>query len=161
MTPHKHAALIKANLHRFIYRNGELLWADNFGPRARKGCVAGSTDTHGYRQVNLCSKSLFIHRIVWVMHNASLPEQIDHINRNRQDNRIENLRASNNMLNQHNASKRRDNTSGCVGVNQRDNRWHARISCNKKRIHLGVFDTFEQAKQAYLIAKDKYHEQVT
>jgi hypothetical protein len=156
---HKHADLIYANIHKFIYDDGELLWSDNFHHRAKKGGVAGSIDTHGYRHVRINGTNVRVHRIIWAMHNKSIPEQIDHINRDRADNRIENLRASNNMLNQHNASKRKDNISGCTGVIKKNGKWQSRISFNKKRIHLGTFESFDQAKTAYLIAKEKYHVQ--
>jgi len=157
-TPHKHAELIKENIGRFIYlASGDLIWAENYGPRARKGALVGCKDTHGYLQVKLSGKFVFVHRIIWYMHKFSLPEQIDHINRDRGDNRIENLRESCNLQNTQNAGLRKDNKHGCAGVGERHGKWFARIGCNGNRIHLGTFLTLEDAKNAYIAAKLKHH----
>lgn len=159
MTPHPHADIIRRNMHKFRYeQDGTLVWADNYGPRARKGCVAGSADSYGYLQVKLERTPIFVHRIVWAMHEETAPPQIDHINRVRTDNRIENLRAATNTSNQHNASIRKDNKSGCAGVTlRRPGQWIARISAHGKRIHLGVFAEREAAITAYLTAKEIHH----
>lgn len=160
LTPHIHAEVIRKNIHKFIYKDGDLLWSGDFGPRARKHSVAGSIDTHGYLQIKLQGKCVLAHRIIWLMHNPDslLPDQIDHEDRNRLNNKIENLRASNNTLNQHNASIRIDNKSGCTGVNMlKSGKWQARISLNKTRMYLGTFDTLFKATDAYNCAKEKYH----
>lgn len=155
MKPHKHAELIKANLHKFVFIGSSLCWSGNFGPRARAGMPVGSTDSSGYLQVKLGGFIIFVHRVVWLMYNDSWPEQIDHIDRNRKNNVIENLRASNNSLNQHNASKRKDNTTGQAGVHCRDERYVARLSFNKKRHQIGTYKTLEEASSAYLKFKEK------
>lgn len=141
--PHKHAALIKANLHKLIYNDGHLYWADNYGPRARKGNRAGVQDSHGYYQVKLEGTPVLVHRIIWMIFNHTYPEQIDHINRIRTDNHIHNLHAATNTTNQHNASIRKDNTSGYIGVCKKKDKWQARIQLNGKRIHLGTFNNLE------------------
>ena len=159
MKPHKHAELIKAHIHRFFYEDGELKWKENYGPRARKGCIVGSADSSGYLQVKL-GKPVLVHRIIWFMFNNDLPDQIDHIDRNRMNNRIENLRASNNMKNQHNSSVRKDNKTGCPGVNVNTNgKYQARISVNGKRINLGSHVNLKNAVDAYIAAKEIYHAQ--
>ena len=158
--PHVHAEVIKENTHRFLYipETGQLVWADNYGPRARKGVVIGSIDSSGYRQVKLSKKSVLVHRIIWLMFNGSYPEQIDHINRIRTDNRIENLRAATNTTNQHNLSIRIDNKTGVTGVNMVYEKYQARIGVNGRRIYLGIFDSLSEAADAYKNAKEKYHE---
>lgn len=157
--PHKHAALIKANLHRFVYNDGCIYWADNYGPRARKGNRVGTPDSSGYLQVKIGGSSVLVHRIVWMLFNDTYPEQLDHINRVRTDNHIHNLRAATNTTNQHNASMRKDNTSGCVGVHNKNGKWQVRIQLNGKRIHLGTFDNKDVATKVYATAKEKYHGQ--
>jgi hypothetical protein len=155
---HPHADLIHANKHRFVYDGINLLWADNFHRLAKKGQIAGYIDSSGYRQVRLNGKAVLVHRIIWVMHYDTYPDQIDHINRDRLDNRLCNLRASNNTLNQHNATKRKDNSSGFQGVGYKNNRWVARITAYGKRHHLGSFRSPEEAHKAYLDAKEVLHE---
>lgn len=157
MSKHKHADTIKANLHKFKYKMGKLYWADNYAPRARKGQEVGSVDSSGYLQVGIDNKQVLVHRIIWVMFNSSYPEQIDHIDRNRLNNLIENLRAATNTTNQHNVGLRKDNTSGSIGVNLKHGKYQARIQNEGKRIHLGTFDTIEEATIVYNKAKEKYH----
>lgn len=158
MKPHKHAAVIKANLHRLKYcEDGTVVWADNYGPRARKGKVVGTKDSSGYLQIKMDNYSVLVHRIIWIMFNESYPEQLDHINRDRTDNRIENLRPATNTTNQHNASLRKDNNSGFTGVVAKGNKFEARINVNKKRIHVGVFSTLNEAVIARHAAKLEYH----
>lgn len=154
-TPHKHAEVIKANLHKFVFSDGALRWSSNFGPRARAGKLAGSIDSSGYMQVKLSGVKVFVHRIVWMMNNDSWPEQLDHIDRNRCNNDIRNLRASNNCLNQHNASKRKDNTTGQPGVTLKGGRYVARLSFAGVRHSIGSFESLEEASRAYLIFKEK------
>jgi len=154
---HKHAELIKANLHKFWYFEGNLYWSDNYGSRAKKGALVGSTDSSGYLQVKLNGKPILVHRIIWMLHNDTYPDQIDHIDRNRKNNLIENLRAADNTLNQHNASMRKDNSSGVTGVNYKNGRYQARIQGNGVRIQLGTFDTLVEAANAYKTGKEKHH----
>lgn len=157
-TPHKHEELIKANIHRFVCQSeGVIVWADKYGPRTKKGGRIGLMDSHGYLQVGIGGRSVLVHRIIWMMFNDDYPEQIDHIDRVRTNNKIENLRAATNGINQQNASTRKDNTSGMVGVNFKNGKWQARIAINKKRIHLGCFESFNEAKLAYQKAKKEHH----
>jgi hypothetical protein len=96
------------------------------------------------------------------MHYDRWPEgEIDHINGNRQDNRIENLRDVPRSLNQRNSKLQNNNRSGVSGVFWRANRWEARIYLvSGQRKHLGRFKTFEEAvavrKQAEM--ECGYHE---
>lgn len=150
---------ILENLHKFIYceETGNLYWSDNFSPRARKGQLVGSFDSDGYRRTKLNGKSVSIHRVVWLLHNSNSPEQIDHIDRDVKNNKISNLRASDNTKNQQNVGLRVDNTSGQTGVNRKKDKWVARISASNIRYDLGTFDTFEEAFNAYNTAKEKLH----
>lgn len=158
---HKHADLIKANLYRFEYQceTGKLFW--KYGQR--RGLEAGWLDSSGYLQVKIDGKCVLVHRIIWTMfaevtpEMPLYPEQIDHINRIRTDNRIENLRSSTNTKNQHNASIRKDNTTGCAGVIFRNGKYQARISVNGERKHLGTFVNIKDAADAYKQAKETYH----
>jgi hypothetical protein len=78
-------------------------------------------------------------------------EMLDHINRIKSDNRIVNLRISNTQKNAFNT-----NAKGYY-FDKSTNRWRSIISIDGKKKHLGRFDTEEEAKEAYLIAKEKYH----
>lgn len=155
----KNDSIILKNLFKFTYckDTGNLYWSENFAPRARKGQIAGSLDSDGYRQIKIDGTIVFAHRIVWLMHNKNSPEQIDHIDRNKTNNKIENLRASNNTNNQQNTNTRKDNTSGQVGVVYRKGKWIARISASNIRYNLGAYEKFEDAVLAYKEAKKNLH----
>lgn len=88
------------------------------------------------------------HRVAWAIHHGKWPtDQIDHINGVKTDNRITNLREVSNQQNQQNATMRKNNTSGVTGVYwyKDGKKWHAQIRVGKKRMHLGYFDTLEEA----------------
>ena len=97
-------------------------------------------------------KHLQAHHFAWyyVYGNVDF-EQLDHINRDKTDNRISNLRLSTHQQNQFNK-----NPKGYYW-NTGQNKWHARIKCNKKQIHLGFFNNEDDAKKAYLNGKEIYH----
>ena len=118
-------------------------------------------DVHGYVVVFFNGKIYKAHRLIWAIVHGELPKgHIDHINGNRSDNRIQNLRVvtqQQNSHNQQNINKR--NKSGFRGVcwNRKSSKWQASISVNSKTIYIGVFSTPENAHLAYLDAKKVYH----
>jgi hypothetical protein len=101
----------------------------------------------GYKTGLIFGKAYLTHRILLAMKLGYWPEYVDHINGNRADNRIENLRPATRVQNGRNAARPVHNTSGCIGVswNKRDQRWTAYITLNQKRKALGNFKTFEEA----------------
>lgn len=113
----------------------------------------------GYLQCGLSGKSYLAHRIAWAIFFGTWPDgEIDHINGNRTDNRIKNLRAVSSSENSKNSSVPRTNTSGVVGVywNTRDARWLAQIKVSRKQIYLGQFRDFDDAVKARKEAEKKY-----
>lgn len=86
-------------------------------------------------------------------------EQVDHINGDSSDNRLENLRLATNTQNARNRGKSKHNTSGYKGVfwHKATNKWTAQIGVDRKRIYLGIFDTPELAHRAYCEAAKVYH----
>lgn len=88
--------------------------------------------------------------------NATMTE-IDHIDRNRANNRKSNLRFCSDKENSINHSLRKDNISGVVGVRLlKNDKWAARITINNKEVHLGVFENFDDAVKTRLKAEEKY-----
>ena len=91
-----------------------------------------------------------IHHLVWLWHYGEWPTtQLDHINRNPFDNRLENLQKTTNEFNSRNRIKTNANTSGYTGVswNKNSRKWRAYIMVNYKEKHLGYFYTAEKAHQ--------------
>ena len=111
----------------------------------------GSIDSSGYKCGLVRRKFTLAHRAAWAIHYGEWPEdQVDHINGNRTDNRIENLRAASNQQNQHNKHTGYG-TSQYKGVSwhKRDKVWRADIRINGKRISLGSFKNETDAANAY------------
>ncbi|WPJ52073.1 hypothetical protein RCIP0045_00002 [Klebsiella phage RCIP0045] len=143
----------------FEYNNGLLFWKKKTSPRSRVviGSEVGCLDANGYRVTILNGVKLYQHRIVWEMFNGEIPEgmNIDHINRDRSDNRVENLRLVVQSTNCKNLSKRRDNKTGVTGVrwHKGHKKWQSDIRVNGKLIHLGYFSDFVSACEARIIAE--------
>lgn len=127
--------------------------------RVKVGDVAGSQDGHGYLRIMVQLRGYQAHRLAWLYTYGEWPkDQIDHINRNRSDNRIANLRDVSHKQNGQNRSKSSHNTSGHPGVAwyKRDSKWQAKIAHNCKDIHLGYFATLEEAIAARKAAEKLY-----
>lgn len=105
----------------------------------------------GYRKWHLNGRAWLEHRLVYLYHHGWLPQYIDHINNNRADNRIENLRPATKQQNQGNASINKNNVSGYKGVcwHAQQDLWRAYIAINRKQKHLGVFKCKEDAAMMY------------
>jgi hypothetical protein len=141
---------------------GEFRWKRSKG-RASAGSLAGwRRGSSGYLQIGINRQLYQAHRLAWlVMHGAmpTYPMEIDHINRDKSDNRIANLRVVSRAENTHNSGLQRNNTSGYTGVNwhRRHQKYVARIQANGKPKFLGYFATADAAHAAYLAAKAILH----
>jgi hypothetical protein len=118
----------------------------------------GTEDGKGYLHVSINRMFVRVHRIVFAMHYGLEPVAIDHVNRNKQDNRPENLRPATQSENAGNTWGFAHNTSGIKGVsrNTRSGMWHAQIKINGKQTYLGRYATKEQAQVAYNEAATKH-----
>jgi hypothetical protein len=115
----------------------------------------------GYLIIKIDYKLYRAHRLAWLYVHGEWPsDQIDHINGDRADNRISNLRAATNSQNKQNARKARsDSRSGLIGAmwESQKNKWRAVILVDGKKKHLGYFDQAEQAHAVYIEAKRTLH----
>ena len=139
--------------------SGIFTWKVRTSNRVKVGDIAGSVDGHGYLLIMVGSRLHKAHRLAWFYVYGTWPEdQIDHINRNRSDNRIANLRDVSRKQNMQNASKPSNNTSGHPGVywHKQRSKWQARIKHNQKLIHLGCFATIEEAIAARKAGELRY-----
>lgn len=135
---------------------GLLVWREGRG-RSRSGKAAGHKN-EGYVEVRINHKYLRAHNIIFAMHYGRWPENIlDHINHDKSDNRICNLREATQAENVRNRQKTKDR-DGYKGVcKSLSNTWQARIRSDKKFIHLGMFKTAIEAALAYDLAAKKFH----
>ena len=117
----------------------------------------------GYYTFNLrynkIKKNYKVHRLIykfnnpdWDIHDSSMDNQIDHIDNCRTNNNIENLRIVNNSEN----SQNRPSAKGYTW-NKKQQKYMAQITINYKQYYLGCYDTIDEAREAYLNAKPKYH----
>jgi hypothetical protein len=123
------------------------------------GDIAGCKGKRGYWDIRVDGKNLKAHRLAWLYMYGELPEEfIDHIDHNKINNRISNLRCASRTENQRNLGMRSDNTSGITGVTWHSQRgkWLAQIWVNGKKVHLGVFLSIDDAARARKDAEIKY-----
>jgi hypothetical protein len=126
----------------FDYSEGNLIWQISKG-RVKKGTIAGSPDGKGYIAVKINQKAYGLHRLIWLWHGLELSQQLDHIDRNPRNNRIENLRLATPSMNQWNTSK----ADGGVSFHKAAKKYRARIKIHNKEIYLGVYKTYDEAKK--------------
>lgn len=91
---------------------GVLVWQQPRGSRVWAGKIAGTAHDRGYLRVQLSGSNLYVHRVIWAMTHDEWPEQIDHINGDRRDNRLVNLRAATNAQNCSNITRPRSTNTG-------------------------------------------------
>lgn len=141
---------------------GILTWKVTRSIRVRQGAPAGHCRPHGYSYVCVNRGQYPSHWLAWLIHYGEWPAtELDHINGQRSDNRISNLRTVSRKQNQNNQRRAHSrNKLGVLGVSYCE-KWHkytASIGHNRKKIYLGGFNTIEEAHNAYLKAKRELHE---
>lgn len=136
-------------LESLEYKEGKVFWKTGKQKGQRAGCVRPNL----YRQIRLAGTSLREHRVVWFLMHGYWPDFLDHINGNRKDNRIENLREVTLRGNQNNRVEHRKGK--LVGVYQvkGTKRWFSRIQLSGKKVPLGGFRTAQEAHAAYMRAR--------
>lgn len=141
------------------YEDGKIYWINfSIRPTAKKEAI-GYKCKSGYVVMKFMKKTIFVHRIIFLFHHGYLPKYVDHINGNKSDNRIENLRDVTHCQNMMNIKKYSLNTSGYKGVSfhKRSKKWVAQIKFNKQRIYLGLFDCAQKAYDAYCFKAKELH----
>jgi len=139
---------------------GDLTWKVNRYYRKTKGKIAGCSSAIGYKRIRVNGTLYLAHRLAWLLRYGCFPlGQIDHINGNRGDNRIGNLRDATNSINGCNTKLREDNTSGIMGVvwSRTINRWTARACDEGEIIYLGCTRDFFEACCLRKAAESKYN----
>jgi hypothetical protein len=140
----------------FDYRDGYLYWRHKVNKKHGIDAPAGTINNLGYCVITINGKKIHGHRLVWLWHGKELPEQIDHINGDRKNNRIENLRAANCVTNAFNSKLKSNNKSGIKGVSWCNTykKWIVQIYAFKKK----VTGRFKSLEEAVAFAKQKRQE---
>ncbi|MDE2098998.1 MAG: HNH endonuclease [Patescibacteria group bacterium] len=139
---------------------GEFRWLVSNNNRVKKGDLAGTLTPCGYIAIQVLGKRYQAHRLGWFLQRGSWPSRnLDHINENKTDNRLVNLRLATHRQNGCNRGSNKNNKSGYKGVcwHKATCRWLAQICVGRVQIHLGLFDSPEEAYSAYCVAAGRYH----
>jgi hypothetical protein len=107
------------------YKDGNLYWVRSLKRHALRGKLAGCLEPGGYWVIQHNGRRLYAHRLIWILHhgNISAGLEIDHINRLKSDNRIENLRLVTKVGNGQNRTLSRNNTTGIPNVYKDQKCW--------------------------------------
>lgn len=138
---------------------GVFTWVKPRCSRMHPGALAGSRKPEGYVRIYF-GRMILAHRLAWFYVHGEWPTgEIDHINGNRADNRIANLRVATHAENGRNRGANRTNSLGLKGVSwhPQAKMWRARIHVDRKQHCLGYFLKPEDAHAAYCAAADKLH----
>jgi hypothetical protein len=137
---------------------GVFTWRTNgYNNVVLAGDPVGGLDEMGYLRAGIKGVKYRLHRLAWLYVYGKWPDNdIDHINGNRTDNRLANLRDVPRQLNVQNGQKK-VGAAGLRGVTPKGRRFLAQIQCNGRTVPLGRFDTAEEAHAAYVAAKRLYH----
>lgn len=135
MTPRKQLPSVDELHALFRYQDGNLYWRANQAGGPRAGSYAGCYNNMGYYTIQINRKKLRAHRIIWKMHKGTEPAHLDHIDNDKTNNRIENLRECTHSQNIQN-SWRKTGVSGvrCVKWCNRKNAWRVTVYINGKRV---------------------------
>lgn len=131
--------------------SGDFTWMVSRG-KVKDGNIAGYLCPNGYIQIGIYYKEYYAHRLAWLYTTGKFPKKhIDHINRNKADNRFSNLRECDVQQNLINRAIQKNNTSGYKGVSwfHKRSKWVCSIKYNRKTIYIGTFDCKREAARAY------------
>ena len=142
----------------YSQNTGVFRWKDAGRRNDLNGKVAGTPDGRGYLLIKIGQKYYKAHRLAWFYVTGEWPAgDIDHINRERADNRFLNLRPASRAENLWNTPAKRNNTSGFKGVDRSCGKWRARIRHGGRRIDLGLFACPTAAHVSYVRAAKRLH----
>jgi hypothetical protein len=152
---------VKDMLH-YDPESGIFTWRQRLSQRAKIGMQAGCVSTvSGYVLLGIQRKLFHAHRLAWFyVHGAWPKHQIDHINGNRSDNRLVNLRDVPNQVNSQNTRPKANRLVG-ASLHKKSGRWMARIVVKGKCVSLGYHASAQEAHAAYIAAKRRLHEGCT
>ena len=146
----------------FDYKDGNLYWKIKTGARSLKGAKAGYFDKScKYSLIRIKGKSYLTHRLIYLYHHGFLPKILDHIDANKLNNKIENLRPSNLITNGYNAKISKRNKSRIKGVYWHNlmKKWAVQLSIDGKQKKLGYFENLKDAEILVKKMREQHHKE--
>lgn len=146
-------------LFNYNPETGIVTWIKPTSNRVKQGSTAGSINSLGYFKIGVDYKTYLLHRLAFLWMEGFFPENgLDHIDRDRLNNKWTNLREASQQCNIRNCNIFKSNTSGIIGVgwHKQTRKWRASIMVSGKDIHIGLFNTKIEAAQARWEAEVKY-----
>ena len=138
--------------------SGHFVWKTWRGGTAHAGTLAGCANSSGYLLIKIDGHYYLNHRLMWLYVHGCWPENdLDHVNLDKLDNRIKNLREATRSQNVSNGRVRCDSESQRRGVRKIGNRFMARITKQGVREYLGCYGTAEEAHEQYALAAKRLH----
>jgi hypothetical protein len=143
---------------KYDYETGLIYWVKSPSKNIKIGDIAGKEHSEGYLIIRMLKFSWLCHRLGWFLYYGFWPTELDHINGNKKDNRIKNLREVTKSQNQQNNKKQINKTSEFKGVSWCKSRkkWCSYIKLHGKTFNLGRFENETQAAKTYNEAAMKY-----
>jgi len=141
----------------FVYQDGFFICRKT----GKLKTIVPITNHHRYNRISIGKKAYAFHRMIFLYHHGYLPKIIDHIDNDRTNNRIENLREATQQQNCINRVRHCNNKSGYKNVYWQKNcgKWNVSVSINGKRQHFGMFNNLELAALVAEEVRNKYHGQ--
>jgi hypothetical protein len=151
----------QAEVHRIFSYDGTGLVRCITKGKAKSGAKAFQANPAGYKGFKVNGKLMLEHRLVWLYHFGEMPEIIDHINQDKTDNRVENLRIATHGENICNSKLSKRNKSGTKGITWAEDRqkWRVQIRHLGRKQCLGDFDQLKDAQLMVAAARPVIHQQ--
>jgi hypothetical protein len=139
------------SLELFEYKNGDLI-------RKKNNKVMKSPTHFGHLRARIKGKNYLVHRLVFLMHHGYFPKQIDHIDGNPANNKIDNLREASQSQNMWNRNANTNSMSKIKGIKlHQSGKYQVRVQVNKKSMYLGLYVDLELAELVAIEARNKFH----
>lgn len=144
-----------------FYENGSLIAKYKYSDKICIGKKIGTKNKLGYYQASINKTKYYLHRLIFLYHYGYMPKTVDHIDKNKSNNNIENLREASLHENNYNTLTPKTNKSGVKNVhwNKKNKKWNVTLSANNKSMYFGSFDDLELAELVAIEARSKYHGQ--